>query len=229
MQTRSRGIKPEESSSSSTSDDSLCQDYGEKDETFPDLDCSHYSYGNGSFYSDDNSDALTKQVYNTPLCSKGPPRNRRRRRCSDNEDNRGPCGGSRQFDREGLRTIYTNIPRDNLKRMFYHLSGTFIFYLLIYPVVNFLWTYYNNTDAHVLALFGYVTENPTNDEGYWKHFTHLKWLQWPPTSAESVSLLLASALKDTVALHWDGLAEDLTLRDIICMNLANRRNKRRRC
>ena len=39
---------------------------------------------------------------------------------------------------------------DNARLMFYHLTGTFLLYMVIYPVVNFIWTYCSNTEQEVL-------------------------------------------------------------------------------
>lgn len=125
---------------------------------------------------------------------------------------------------EQLETIINSCPkRDHMKLMFYHLSATFFLYVILYPLVNFVWTYCHSNDVQILTLFSYVTDGPTNDAGYWKHFIRLHWLRWPPTTAESVALLLACAVKDTIVIHWQGIAEDLTLTDMICMSLASRK------
>ena len=50
----------------------------------------------------------------------------------------------------------------------------------------------------------------------------MKWLRFPPTTPETIALLLASALKDTVALQWDGVNNDKCLRDRICQGIAKR-------
>ena len=55
-----------------------------------------------------------------------------------------------------------------------------------------------------------------------QHFIAMKWLRLPPTTAESVALLIASALKDTIAFQWDVISKDKTLIDLICSIVARR-------
>lgn len=56
------------------------------------------------------------------------------------------------------RSYYPSFTRDNLRLMFYHLTATFLFYMMIFPMVNFVFTYCTNTDIKVLLVVFFIFE-----------------------------------------------------------------------
>ncbi|XP_076813586.1 uncharacterized protein LOC143460088 isoform X2 [Clavelina lepadiformis] len=121
-----------------------------------------------------------------------------------------------------IRTIYSQFPKENGRLVILHLFSTFLVYLCIYPVVNLIWTYMINIDDEVATLFHYITEEPTYYGGWFNHVRKMRWLAWPPFTAESVSLLLASAVKDAIVLQWEGIMSDMSLTDLVSGHIARR-------
>lgn len=109
-----------------------------------------------------------------------------------------------------IRAIYSAFPKNSIKLMVVHLAITLFLYLLIFPVVNFIWTYCTDVEQEVATLFQFMLEEPTNTYSLGKHFNTFKWLKLPPMTAETISLLTATSIKDIVVLNWNQIGSYVT-------------------
>jgi len=72
------------------------------------------------------------------------------------------------------------------------------------------------------TMFRYITDEPTHDYGLLHHFRKMRWLTWPRFTAESVSLVLATTIKDILVLHLEAHMEDVSLTDFITGQIAKK-------
>ena len=66
-------------------------------------------------------------------------------------------------------------------------------------------------------MFYKITDNSLHENGLLGHFKQLDWLRFPPVTAETVSLVVAFAVKEFILCQWEG-ANDFVL---LCSMLSN--------
>ncbi|XP_039263591.1 uncharacterized protein LOC120339512 [Styela clava] len=119
-----------------------------------------------------------------------------------------------------FRSLYSHFPKDQQRLLVFHIICTLFVYLIIFPLVNCVWTYFKDTDAEIINLFAYITDYPRTS--FTAHIRHLSWLSLPGISAETISLLLAVVLKDLFILNWENITENLSVTDVIVGRVARR-------
>nr|XP_009858579.1 uncharacterized protein LOC104265703 [Ciona intestinalis] len=121
-----------------------------------------------------------------------------------------------------IRTLYSRFPSSLLQEAMLHILSTVAIYFAIFPFINCVWTYFINMDDEVTVLFNFISQEPTNERGFYGHVRKMRWMTWPSFTAECVSLLIASSIKDTFFFHWERLTDDVSLTDLVTQHIKRR-------